>query len=201
MTVYSFTQTELLVRKTDIQTIVVSIIGMIADTCVIYKSMEKGDCQYDDNPILKGQRRTKMETEEIYGTQQDYHHTNPTSKRLIYARMNAGLSISAVAALAGITDENYVLQEKGDIPVSIAVYRLLLCQGGLIVDSAWEGWFFKKGLIWGPDGVGYSSGDILSIHWLDQSIRTLRAELLKQTGHNYDQAWFHGYRFRHKTGS
>ena len=129
----------------------------------------------------------------------DFMITDPTPEYLRMARLEARLTLDDAAKLCGLHHRTYAQQESGKTAVKLAVYRLLLCKSGLILDPAWSGWQFRASRLWSPDDVDYTPGDLLALPWMDQSIRFLRAELYEKTGDYYDQAWFHGYRFRNST--
>lgn len=128
----------------------------------------------------------------------DYLNPNPTRDMLRMARITAGIDYEEAARLCGIEESYYRKMESGSggVKVKLSVYRLMLCRAGYMIHPGWEGWRIREGLIWSPVGSGHTPGDILSINWLDQSLRSLRAELFQKTGQRYDQDWYHGYQFR-----
>ncbi|MCU7804178.1 MAG: phage protein [Candidatus Thiodiazotropha sp. (ex Lucinoma borealis)] len=121
---------------------------------------------------------------------------SPTSEHLQMARMEAGLSTSEAAHLGGLTVNDYLRMEKGQKKVMLALYRLLLCWSGQIAQPGWQGWQFREGKIWSPEDQGFSPSDIVSIFWLNASIRTLRSELYHYTGEYYDPDYYHGHAYR-----
>lgn len=132
----------------------------------------------------------------------DFTITKPTPELLRMARYEAGLTQEKAAELCGIHKASYQHHESGVTKrVSLSVYKTLLCQGGYIADPAWLDWQFRAGQIWRPENVGYTPGDLKALHWMDQSIRFLRGELYKATSKHFDQAWFHGYRYRGANGA
>jgi hypothetical protein len=66
-----------------------------------------------------------------------------------------------------------------------------------VIHDNWNGWEIRKDGRLYSDSLsnGFTPGDILSIHWLHQSIRSLRAEIYTLTGNSPDQYHWHGYRF------
>ena len=120
----------------------------------------------------------------------------PTPAQLRDARCQARITQRQAAEISGLHLSSYKRQEQGKSRVSPAVFKLLLFTAGRIHGLEWSGWSINNGRIWSPENTGYTPGDIASIHWLDQSIRFLRSELMTKTGDYYDQEWFHGYRFR-----
>lgn len=126
----------------------------------------------------------------------DLLNPNPNRDMLRRARHLAGINYGEAAELCGIEESYYRKMERGAVDVKLSVYRLILCRAGYLIHKEWEGWIIRKGKIWSPFGSGHTPGDILSIFWLDQSVRTLRAELYQKTGQHYDQTYYHGYEFR-----
>lgn len=126
----------------------------------------------------------------------DFVNPNPTRDMLRTARHLAGINYGEAADLCGIEESYYRKMERGSVDVKVSVYRLILCRAGYLIPNGWEGWKIRKGKIWSPVGSGHTPGDIMSIYWLDQSVRTLRAELYQKTGQLYDQDYYHGYEFR-----
>ncbi len=121
--------------------------------------------------------------------------TTPTTSDLIHARQIAGFTRAKAADLCGLHRTSYTRQEKGQTRINLAAYRLLLVCGGWMIEPDWHGWRVCNGKIWSPENIGHTPGDFRSIHWLHQSVRFLRAELYSEKGKEYDQHWFHGYRF------
>ena len=126
----------------------------------------------------------------------DHHWKSPDGELLHTARLTAGLDFAEAARLCGVDETYYRKMEAGKVKMRLSIYRLMLCRAGYLIDPNWEGWAIRQGRIWSPDGTGLTPGDVLSINWLDQSVRTLRAELYQKTGQQYDQSWFHGYHIR-----
>jgi transcriptional regulator with XRE-family HTH domain len=126
----------------------------------------------------------------------DFLNPKPNKEMLRTARQLAGINYGEAAKLCGIEESYYRKMERGSINVKVSVYRLILCRAGYIIHHGWEGWKISKGKLWSPVGSGHTPGDIMSIYWLDQSVRTLRAELFQITGQHYDQEYYHGYEFR-----
>jgi len=125
----------------------------------------------------------------------EFDKKKPTGADLVEARRYARLTPDEAARACGIHRTTYTRQENDTARVSVAAYRLLLMLGGYMPHDEWQNWRMVRGELYSPEGVGYRPGDLYAVHWLHQSIRFLRAELQEKTSEEYDQAWFHGYRF------
>jgi len=125
----------------------------------------------------------------------EFEKKKPTGADLMEARRYARLTPDEAAKACGIHRTTYARQENDTARVSVAAYRLLILLGGHIPGNEWQGWRLSRGALHSPEGNEYTPGDLYAVHWLHQSVRFLRAELLEKTGEEYDQAWFHGYRF------
>jgi len=137
----------------------------------------------------------------------EFEKKKPTGADLMEARRYARLTPDEAAKACGIHRTTYARQENDTARVSVAAYRLLILLGGHIPGNEWQGWRLSRVALYSPEGTEYTPGDLYAVHWLHQSekihrgcrcrplVRFLRAELLEKTGEEYDQAWFHGYRF------
>lgn len=76
--------------------------------------------------------------------------------------------------------------------------RLFQCFTGWIGQPGWHGWRLHQGKLISPEGQEFEAGHLYQSHWLHQAVRTLRTDLQRVTGREYDQHHWHGYRYLEK---
>ena len=113
----------------------------------------------------------------------DFESTKIDKQMLYSARRNARLTIQEAADLCGIHRTTFERQENGSSKVNTTVFRLLLMRGGWLPDE-FEGWKIGQGMLWSPEDVSFSPGEIRSLPYLYALIAELKRELKKANGDN-----------------
>ena len=89
-----------------------------------------------------------------------------------------GISAKEIADWCGVTTRTARRWKRGEDPPQAAIEVIeLRSTGNLgVVDQDWRGWKIREGKLISPDGIEFTSGDVLSLTFLRQLIAHYQSE-------------------------
>ena len=106
-------------------------------------------------------------------------------------QLAADLGVSRIASICRVHRTTVARWVKGQVPVPESAILALRAYGwgempGL--DRCWDGWFFRDGLLWSPEGNKFDPGEIMALIYMPplaiaqrQTIVDLEAKLIAAT--------------------
>jgi transcriptional regulator with XRE-family HTH domain len=100
----------------------------------------------------------------------------PTPDKLYFYRFaQAGLNHEDAARLIGVSETTLRRWEAGRQRISTPAFRLLQQHAqGITQAGPWKGWRVYHGILYTPEGIGITPGEIRALPYLRELVRELR---------------------------